>query len=220
MNADEKKIIRIVTVIFLIALTFIIIVDIYELSMLKGKIDVLNCICFAIVLKTIVAIIVFVVSIHVLITLFKKKLNVEGMTGLYTRRKLFIDLSGLINRKSKFALCYIDFDNFKTINDNYGHKAGDILINEFSRRLNLLKHKKIKGYRIGGDEFIVIIKDSLNIDSCVESIRKITEKSVKISSNKSIKISFTMGIVENDFVSTADDLLAKADCLMYRKKRT
>lgn len=220
MSADEKKIIRIITVNFLIALTFIIIVDIYELNIMKSKVYDLNYICFAIVLKTLIAIIIFVVSIHVLITLFKKKLNVEGMTGLYTRRKLFIDLNDLINKKSKFALCYIDFDNLKTINDNYGHKAGDILINEFSRRINLLKYKKIKGYRIGGDEFIVIIKDSLNIPSCIESIWEITKKDVKISFNKSVKISFTMGTVENDFASTADDLLAKADCIMYRKKRT
>lgn len=218
MCNDEKRILRMISINFLIALACIMVINSYELSIIRGKVDNLYSIYFAITIKTIIAIIVYVISIHSLSKLFNKKLNFEYMTGLYSRRKLFIDLNDLVNNNSSFTLCYIDLDNLKVVNDNYGHTAGDILINEFSKRICLLKFQKVTGYRIGGDEFIVIINDNSLKDNCLENIWRITEEDVKITSSKSVKISFAMGIIENDFVSTAEELLIKADDLMYRNK--
>ncbi len=219
MCDDEKRILKIISVNFVIGLLLIIFIDACELKIIGSKMDNLDSIYLAITIKTIIAIVIYIISIHGLTKLFNKKLNFEYMTGLYSRRKLFIDLNDLISNNSEFTLCYIDFNNLKVVNDNYGHTAGDMLINEFSRRICLLKSQKVVGYRIGGDEFIVIIKDKQEKESCLENIWKITEEDVKVTSNKALKISFTMGVVDNDFVSTVEELLIKADSIMYKNKR-
>jgi diguanylate cyclase (GGDEF)-like protein len=131
----------------------------------------------------------------------------------------------MVERKEHFILCYIDFNDFKYINDEYGHKAGDMFLKEFAKRIIKLDPKKITGYRIGGDEFVIIIKNPTKVDKCIESIWGVTEEKVKIVSkdNQKVayaKLSFAMGLAENDFESTPDDILAKADSEMYKNKKT
>ncbi|MDD2376377.1 MAG: GGDEF domain-containing protein [Clostridia bacterium] len=142
------------------------------------------------------------------------------MTGLYSRKKLFDDLNNLISKRLQFTVCYIDFNDFKIVNDKYGHAAGDLLLKEFAKRILELKHKKIRGYRMGGDEFVIIIKSNFKVHDCIESIWKITEKEVKITMKDYTKISFAMGVIQNDFFSNADEILKKADSSMYKNKKT
>lgn len=220
MCDNKKKVLILISTIFLVSLIFVIFIDIHELKMLKEITNELNAFYFAVFSKIVLVAIAFCISILLVTYLFNKEVNFDYMTGLCSRKKLFFDLNDLIGKKAHFTVCYIDFNDFKHINDRYGHKAGDMLLKEFSRRICLLKHKKITGYRIGGDEFVVVIRDNLHLQDCIESIWKVTEEDVNVAPNAVTKIAFAMGIVENDFVSTADELLKKADSSMYKNKKT
>ncbi len=220
MCDNKKKVLRLITAIFSVSMIFVILINIYELSMLSRITKDFACVCAPMLLKMVLLVISFIAAFRLIVSLFNKEVNYDYMTGLCSRRKLFVDLNELINKKVLFTVCYIDFNDFKHINDNYGHRAGDNLLREFSKRICSLKCEKITGYRIGGDEFVIIINRQSNVESAIQSIWNTTEEDVKVTLHNSAKISFAMGVVENDFVSTADELLKKADSRMYKNKKT
>jgi len=97
------------------------------------------------------------------------KLNIlsiiDPLTGLYNRRHCFNKITEEILRaeKGNYKLCLvsIDINNFKMINDNYGHDEGDKVLQEFAKITQTNLRKNLDSvYRIGGDEFIILILDS------------------------------------------------------------
>lgn len=219
MSDYKKRFLSCMAFIFITTLILVTIVNIYELHVLgKSEGDVL----FFATLMIVKIVILFVAAILLtssILRLFHKEINFDYMTGLCSRRKLFFDLNKLICEKATFTLCYIDFDNFKHINDAYGHAAGDFLLKEFASRISAIDPKVVTGYRLGGDEFAIIIKCKKDTDCFISAIRKVTKKEIKLVSGDLIKFGFSLGIVENDFVSTADQLLERADSKMYKNKR-
>ncbi|XFO67319.1 hypothetical protein SPSIL_035140 [Sporomusa silvacetica DSM 10669] len=84
----------------------------------------------------------------------------DSLTGLYNRRYVDKVISSLLiqmNRKNaKLSICILDCDNFKYINDKYGHDKGDFVLQEFSRVLVATNKKSNIVARWGGDEFLII----------------------------------------------------------------
>jgi diguanylate cyclase len=220
MSDNKKSFLRCITVLFVVSLIFVILINTSELNMICVMQKNVQCVFIAMIAKIVILIISFALTIMFVLRMFDKEINFEHMTGLCSRKKLFIDLNNSINKKAPFTVCYIDFNDFKNVNDKYGHAAGDMLLKEFARRINELKCKKIVGYRIGGDEFVVVINSNIEVDKCIESIWKIADDDVRITLKEYTKISFAMGIAKNDFVSNVDELLKKADYNMYENKKT
>lgn len=96
-----------------------------------------------------------VLCIIVTLVVSKEFSYFDLLTGTYTREKMYFDLAKLIKNKQKFIVMYIDLNNFKEINDSYGHLAGDKVLESFGYRTSKLGDD-IKCYRMGGDEFILI----------------------------------------------------------------
>lgn len=150
---------------------------------------------------------------------------VDELSGAYNRKFIKLRLiPKLQNNKNKTNIAFIDIDNFKQFNTNYGHDIGDIAINTMSSTiLNYIKNKK-NTYLIrnGGDEFVLISIDN-DYDGFVELCETIREK---ISTNEidyenqKIKINISIGTKNgcinniNDF----DDLLQLADSQLYKAK--
>jgi len=220
MSDNKKSFLKCITGLFVVSLIFVILINICELNMICDATKNTKHVIIAMAAKIVILTISFAITIILVLRMFNKEINFEHMTGLCSRKKLFIDLNNLIGKKVSFVVCYIDFNDFKIVNDKYGHAAGDMLLKEFAKRIHELKCKKITGYRIGGDEFVVIINNNNEIKSCIEKIWKIADDDVKITLKDYTKISFAMGIAENDFVSNADELLKKADYNMYENKKT
>ncbi len=219
-NNCKKTFLRQIIVIFSISITLIILINCYELFVLEKALKSNQSIIYCTsVLKVLIYGIAYIASIVFGFELFNKAINFDYMTGLYSRRKLFFDLNNLIIRKMKFRLCLIDLNNFKQINDQFGHPAGDKWVIGFSEKIRILNPKLIRGYRYGGDEFVILIKDNIQIDTCIESIIRINGQNVEIQKNNYEPIYFAIGIIENDFVSTAEQLIKKADKLMYENKQ-
>ena len=146
---------------------------------------------------------------------------IDPLTGLYNRRHCLHKIAEEISRaeRGNYKLCLvsIDLNNFKMINDDYGHDEGDRVLQEFAKATLKNVRKNLDSvYRFGGDEFIILI-----LDSDIISVEKIIERL-----NNSVKglykiLSLSYGIVEiiaNENIDI-EKLLVSADKKMYEYKR-
>lgn len=81
----------------------------------------------------------------------------DALTSIYNRRALMEDLENSISQNRSFGLIMFDLDNFKHINDYYGHNEGDAILKEIAARAKKLSDASSVSYRFGGDEFFIII---------------------------------------------------------------
>lgn len=150
----------------------------------------------------------------------------DFLTGLYNRMCCERDLARQIDQAKKTggkgALLYLDLDDFKHINDGLGHQYGDVLLKSISHALKRINGIENTCYRMGGDEFVIIIPpDSYpRFGNIVEDIKKIFSKPWFLK-DADYYCTMSMGIVtfpdEGDSVT---DLIKKADIAMYEAKKT
>ena len=148
----------------------------------------------------------------------------DALTELYNRKKMIEDINILLDIKSgKFAILFIDLDKFKSANDNYGHQAGDYILETVAVRLKSIISSKDTIYRIGGDEFIIILRN-LNVIADAEKIALValdTLSSAFIYKENQLFIGASIGISIFPEDGISEDMLIKnADLAMYRAKRS
>jgi diguanylate cyclase (GGDEF)-like protein/PAS domain S-box-containing protein len=152
--------------------------------------------------------------------------NYDTLTELPTRHLINDRLETAISRarrnKTEFALLFVDLDEFKGVNDNLGHDAGDEVLIEVAKRLQRSFRGPDTIGRLGGDEFVVIVENqneqgvSIVGNRIVESLRRPIQTE---SGEASIGASVGVGIYPRDG-ETATDLLKSADRAMYQVKKT
>lgn len=150
--------------------------------------------------------------------------NYDALTGLANRKKLLESISELIeNEDENLAFFFIALDKFKTINDGFGHEVGDVILAKVAERLEQNTRFSDIVSRIGGDEFIVIIRDL----KCSSSAIEIAEKLVKILSdaftynNSLLYIGASVGIsLFPEHGTDAETLIKNADLAMYEAKKS
>ncbi len=150
----------------------------------------------------------------------------DPMTGLYNRRGFFLlaqqqlRIAERINQS--IVLFFFDLDDFKSVNDKFGHQEGDIALIKTAEMLRkTFRQSDILG-RTGGDEFIALVIQNSPID--VESISTRLEENLKnLNSeiNKEYRLSLSFGVASFDIIKkqTIDNLIAVADKMMYAQKR-
>ena len=99
--------------------------------------------------------------------------NTDGLTGLHNERYFNALLKEKEQRQEPFALFYLDLDRFKPVNDTYGHDVGDQLLKEVARRLRGCVRASDAAFRIGGDEFALIINGGMTKEFCDSRVEKI-----------------------------------------------
>ncbi|OUR85269.1 hypothetical protein A9Q77_00835 [Marinomonas sp. 42_23_T18] len=155
----------------------------------------------------------------------KKAGITDPLTGLYNRKKLFDNLSKftLSHEKSnkKLALLFIDLDGFKGVNDNFGHDIGDKLLQRLSARLNHLIRNQSSIYRIGGDEFVILLQELRHIDEAIsiaETLSLHCNEPYHLADNM-CKVTLSVGIsVYPDHSLDGKTLIKYADEAMYMSK--
>jgi diguanylate cyclase (GGDEF)-like protein len=159
------------------------------------------------------------------ITIQNRILNTDYLTGLFNRRQLDDYLKRKLNDRqgtSKFSIMMIDIDEFKKINDTYGHNAGDKAIIAASNILrSSLREDDFIG-RYAGDEFVVIqnIYDKANLESAVDRIRdKVNQYNQSNCSPYRINFSIGYDIFSSSDGLTLEQCIKNVDMLMYREKR-
>jgi diguanylate cyclase (GGDEF)-like protein len=150
----------------------------------------------------------------------------DPLTGLINRTYLKEQLDILMNlanrNNKKLALVFIDIDNFKYINDSFGHDVGDMLLIEVSNRLKNTVRKSDLVCRIGGDEFVLIlnnINDKEYVSKILDKVKEILQKPI-YAKDKKLDITFSAGIaIYPDDAENKEDLLKFADIAMYESKK-
>jgi diguanylate cyclase (GGDEF)-like protein len=149
--------------------------------------------------------------------------NRDTLTGLYNRRYLinYLDLLFNSNSNKPFALLYIDANRFKSINDCYGHETGDKVLHTLGKRFSEHCTPNCTAFRIGGDEFAVIIENYKNksyIKIVAEKILEILQIPVYVPPYKfTITASIGIALFPED-TNDKDILMRYADIAMYEVK--
>lgn len=127
------------------------------------------------------------------------------------------------DREGRFALLFIDADNFKAANDNFGHAAGDAVLVTLSGRIKDTLRKNDFAARIGGDEFIVIIEldGEAHTETLASLIRASVAEPIVLPGGETYRAAVSVGIaIFPDNGSDATALLTAADAAMYADKLT
>jgi diguanylate cyclase len=152
--------------------------------------------------------------------------NLDPLTDLFNRRSLERALKEFFTlckqSKMSFSLVLIDLNDFKHVNDNYGHHVGDLVLVKVAKVLRTnMRAKDIAG-RWGGDEFVVIMPntDLENAKKVLERIKSQLGKMEILAEGRRFKVSISAGVVQcgENFQSWLD-MIKEADRLMYEEKK-
>ena len=150
--------------------------------------------------------------------LLLEKSTIDKLTGVYNKQYFVDKYCGDQGQTRKLSLLFIDVDNFKNINDQYGHLTGDKVLTALADCLKKTIRKCNEIIRFGGDEFIILLENTeiRQAFAVAERIRgEVNSKCISIDDH-SLKITLSIGLIEG--VEPVNDLLMKADMAMYQSK--
>lgn len=161
----------------------------------------------------------------VFINIQNHSMNIDYLTGAYNRKKLDIYMKEKINccnGNKPFAAILIDMDNFKFINDTFGHIAGDNALETSVKLIKSCIRKTDFLARFGGDEFCIVLEleDINDLEATVFRINN-SLKLYNLHSNNKYRLGFSMGYAVYDYNShmNVEEFQKHIDMLMYEKKR-
>jgi diguanylate cyclase (GGDEF)-like protein len=147
----------------------------------------------------------------------------DTLTGCANRRAFFEiagnELKRMNRYKRPFTIAYLDLDEFKHVNDNLGHEAGDNLLRCVADAIKADIRSSDLLARIGGDEFVMLLPET-NEDQAQSVVQKLAASLQSALQKENWAVSYSMGVVT--YIrppATVDDMLVKADHMMYAAKR-
>lgn len=157
---------------------------------------------------------------------YQKLSHTDPLTGLYNRHYLN-DLVHRLNNAEEIppesAVIMLDLDNFKLINDTYGHLTGDMILTKVGERIRSNVRKSDIACRYGGDEFLIFLPGATEraAIAIAESIKEaIITDYVYSERGEAVHVTVSMGITNNHQDDSFDGLFLRADAALYQAKRT
>lgn len=149
----------------------------------------------------------------------------DELTGLPNRAMFMDALSRSLHRAERkngtFSILFVDLDHFKRVNDNHGHRVGDLLLQEVAMRVRLCVREGDLVARLGGDEFVILIEDDAPVGEVIQIARKLQAvlEPMHMLGELTLQATASIGISCYPQDGTdLDDLLRNADSAMYRVK--
>ncbi|MBE5943995.1 MAG: GGDEF domain-containing protein [Lachnospiraceae bacterium] len=143
----------------------------------------------------------------------------DHLTGLYNKGKYLARIENKYPNRKSIAVYNFDVNNLKTMNDTYGHEAGDKLIIKAADSIRKVTGTGIHGYRMGGDEFLMVACDLSEAEANNLLSRWETELERLNDIDDGIECVMAVGMVYAGEGYNLDEVLAKADELMYEDKK-
>jgi diguanylate cyclase (GGDEF)-like protein len=160
-------------------------------------------------------------TLHMRAEEYQKLALIDPLTGLCNRRMAEERLAAEASRSRRYGhpltVVSFDLDNFKHINDTYGHPVGDLVLKEFARRLGGAVRLSDFASRMGGDEFLVLLPEcpTSHVEHLLSRLRP-----MEIDYNdQKIPIRFSAGWVGYEQGESTEEFLARADRTLYEEKR-
>ncbi len=154
----------------------------------------------------------------------EEKTNLDALTKVFNRRALSSYLNDACsNEKSSynFHVLVLDIDDFKLINDTYGHVAGDKVLIFIANILRKTLREGDKIFRYGGEEFVIILNrvNDLQCKNTSNRLLAIIRENKLIYKGETLKVTMSIGATKFVQGDTPDALIARADSALYRAKR-
>jgi diguanylate cyclase (GGDEF)-like protein len=157
----------------------------------------------------------------------QQQAHYDELTLLPNRALLFDRLRQSLARSQRtgqlLAVCMMDLDGFKPVNDNHGHDAGDRLLQEIAHRLKATTRADDTVARVGGDEFVILMEELASPLECERALRRILEAVAKpfTLGPDVVRVTASIGVsLYPGDVADLDQLLRHADQAMYRAKES
>ncbi len=156
-----------------------------------------------------------------------RQAQTDGLTGLANRRLLGERLEDEIERATRngtsVSIVMADIDNFKQINDNYGHQAGDAVLRAFAAALGRSVRETDLAARYGGEEFLVVLPGArlVNASAAAEKFRKAADElEIPGRNGETARFTVSFGVAEFPTYANVEALVAAADAALYQAKRS
>jgi diguanylate cyclase (GGDEF)-like protein len=150
----------------------------------------------------------------------------DDLTGLFNSRKFYSHIAQEVDRSNRYfrplSLILMDIDNFKSLNDAYGHLAGDRVLSSIGEIIKTAIRKQDTAYRYAGDEFTIILPET-EIERALavaERVRQAIENEIHLLSNpRPLKVTASLGVVAYRTDEEIKSFVHRADSAMYASKR-
>jgi len=152
------------------------------------------------------------------------ELTTDPLTQISNRKGLYDDLENAIvagrSKQLPMVVMMLDADNFKALNDTYGHLAGDKVLYFLAQSIKSMIRSGDSVYRYGGEEFVIVLNrcDQEQAHIVAEKIRTKIEHSHLIYTGKTIQITVSIGVTVHRKDDTFEDIFNRADSALYRAK--
>jgi len=150
----------------------------------------------------------------------------DSLTGLYNRRKFHSDLHHELIRNRRYthplSIAVLDVDHFKAVNDRHGHNEGDRILRLVGHVLRNARRKTDTAYRVGGEEFVVMLPETSAKEAMVvmERIQQaLAETPLQTDAEEDVTVTVSVGIAEFDGEESDRSFFNRADAAMYAVKQ-
>ncbi|RJP64266.1 MAG: GGDEF domain-containing protein [Candidatus Abyssobacteria bacterium SURF_17] len=151
----------------------------------------------------------------------------DALTRLLSRDYFFQQYSDLFRRSERysrpFSLMMVDIDDFKSVNDSYGHPVGDKVLEGIGQMITAVIRYEDLAARYGGEEFVIILPETApeSARNPAERLRRSLEAHQFRAGDATFSVTISVGIASYpDHASTMEELLQKADIALYQAKRS
>ncbi len=151
----------------------------------------------------------------------ERRAAVDALTGAHNRASIMEALSSELEVSAETGVIYVDLDQFKSVNDTFGHAAGDEVIVHVAGCLKAAMRSSDELGRMGGDEFLVLLRGVANLEEAMRAAQRISDavRGSYVFPDGCFHLRASVGVafVEDPTV-TAEQLVERADAAMYRSK--
>ncbi len=150
----------------------------------------------------------------------ERRATFDALTGVHNRASIMAALEAELETSAETAVVYVDLDHFKAVNDTLGHAAGDEVLVDVAKRLRGAMRSSDEVGRLGGDEFIVLLRGACGLEVAMSAAARISDalRGVCTLSAGTVELCASVGVACRDEQVSAHELVQRADAAMYRSK--